>query len=88
MYIIDSLALNSLANNTVIHSWKKFYLTPVLSLSVSIAFLSLGECWGMTGSLKRSTKSGNVPLNRPFRGYLFKVGELQPEDSIALFELS
>lgn len=31
MYIIDSLALNSLAKNTVIDSWKKFYLTPVFS---------------------------------------------------------
>lgn len=37
---------------------------------------------------KKHKKSGNVPLNRPFRGYLLKVGELQPEDSIALFELS
>ena len=37
---------------------------------------------------KKHKKSGNVTLNRPFKGYLFKVGELQPEDSIALFELS
>jgi len=32
---------------------------------------------------KKHNKSGNVALNRPLRGCLFKVGELQPEDSIA-----